>query len=90
MATGRNLKAIAADITEGYVVVNPIYLKPFDNESLKKFHEILLRKQTEIRIEPFPYGKVDLIRNRNIRLQRVYSAIMIIKNYARDRRIILF
>jgi hypothetical protein len=90
MATGRNLKAVVSDIAGGFVVVNPIYLKPFDNESIKKFYELLLRKQTEIRIEPFPYGKVDLIRDRNIRLQRVYSAVMIIKNYARDRRINLF
>jgi hypothetical protein len=89
MAISRNLKAVAADITEGFVVVNPIYLKPFDAESLKKFHEVLLRKQTEIRTEPFPYGDVEMIRRRNIRLQRVYAAIMILKNYARDRRIIL-
>jgi len=89
MATGRNLKAIASDITDGFVVVNPLYLKPFDNESLKKFYEILLRKQTEIRTEPFPYGNVELIRRRNIRLQRVNTAIMIIKNFARDRRMFL-
>jgi hypothetical protein len=89
MATGRNLKAVAADIAEGYVVVNPIYLKPFDAESIKKLYEVLLRKQNDIRIEPFPYGDVEMIRRRNIRLQRVYAAIMILKNYARDRRIVL-
>ena len=89
MATGRNVKAIAADIAEGYVVVNPIFLKPFDNESLKKFYETMLRKQNEIRIQPFPYGDVELIRKRNMRLQRVYAAIILIRNYAREKRIIL-
>jgi hypothetical protein len=89
MATGRNVKAIAADIAEGYVVVNPIFLKPFDNESLKKFYETMLRKQNEIRIEPFPYGNVELIRKRNMRLQRVYAAIILIRNYAREKKIIL-
>jgi len=89
MATGRNVKAIAADIAEGYVVVNPIFLKPFDNESLKKFYESMLRKQNEIRIQPFPYGDVELIRKRNMRLQRVYAAIILIRNYAREKRIIL-
>jgi hypothetical protein len=89
MAIGRNLKAVVADIAEGYVTVNPLYLKPFDAESLKKLFELLQRKQTEIRSEPFPYGDVTLIRKRNIRLQRIYSAVMIIKNYGRDRRIIL-
>jgi hypothetical protein len=89
MATGRNYKAIASDIAEGYVVVNPIYLKPFDQESLKKFHDTLQRKQNDLRIEPFPYGDVLLIRKRNMKLQRIYAAIMIIKNFARDKRIIL-
>jgi hypothetical protein len=89
MATGRNLKSIANDITEGYVTVNPIYLKPFTAEDLKKFYEVLQRKQTELRVEPFPYGDVELIRKRNIRLQRIYTAIMLIKNYARERRLIL-
>jgi hypothetical protein len=89
MATSRNLKAVASDIAEGFVVVNPIYLKPFDQESLKKFYDTLVRKQNELRIEPFPYGDVGLIRKRNMRLQRVYASIMIIKNYARERRIIL-
>ncbi len=86
---GRNLKAVANDITEGFVVVNPLFLKPFDNDSLKKFYEALLKKQTEIRSEPFPYGNVELIRRRNIRLQRVNTAVMIVNNYARDRRMFL-
>ena len=89
MATGRNVKAIASDIAEGYVVVNPIFLKPFDNESLKKLYESMLRKQNEIRIQPFPYGDVELIRKRNMRLQRVYAAIILIRNYAREKKIIL-
>jgi hypothetical protein len=89
MATGRNLKSISNDIADGYVTVNPIYLKPFDAESLRTFYEILQRKQTELRVEPFPYGNVELIRKRNIRLQRIYTAIILIKNFARERRIIL-
>ena len=28
MTTGRNFKAIAADIAEGFVIVNPILSKP--------------------------------------------------------------
>jgi hypothetical protein len=89
MATGRNFKSITNDIAEGFVFVNPIYLKPFDAESLKKFYEMLQRKQTELRVEPFPYGDVALIRKRNMRLQRIYAAIILIKNFARERRIVL-
>ena len=87
MTQGRNLKAIASDIAEGFVTINPIYLKPFDAESLKMLYETIQRKQNEMRAEPFPYGDVDLIRKRNIKLQRIYNAQMLIKNYARERRI---
>jgi hypothetical protein len=87
MATGRNLKGLASDIVEGFVIVNPIFLKSFDAEQLKLFYETLQRKQNEMRSEPFPYGQVELIRRRNIRLQRIYSAMSLIKNFARERRI---
>ncbi len=89
MAQGRNLKAIANDIAEGFVTINPIYLKPFDAESLRLLYETITRKQNELRAEPFPYGEVDKIRKRNLKLQRVYNSLMLIKNYARERKIIL-
>jgi hypothetical protein len=50
-------------------------------------YETIQRKQNEMRAEPFPYGDVELIRKRNLKLQRVYNAQMLIKNYARERRI---
>jgi hypothetical protein len=89
MAQGRNLKAVANEIAEGFVTINPIYLKPFDAESLKALYETINRKQNELRAEPFPYGDIDKIRRRNLRLQRVYNSLMLIRNYARERKIIL-
>lgn len=86
---GKSLKAITYDIAEGYVVVNPIFLKPLDDDSLKGLYHELVRTQTEIRGEKFPHGDSPAIRWRNTRLQRLYSASMIIKNFARERRIIL-
>jgi hypothetical protein len=86
---GKSLKAITYDIAEGYVVVNPIFLKPLDDDSLKGLYHELVKTQTEIRGEKFPYGDTQAIRWRNTRLQRLYSASMIIKNFARERRIIL-
>jgi hypothetical protein len=86
---GKSLKAITFDIAEGYVIVNPIFLKPLDDDSLKGlFHEIM-KTQTEIRGEKFPHGDTQAIRWRNTRLQRLYSAQMIIKTFARERKIIL-
>lgn len=82
----RNYKAIVSDIAEGFIAVNPIFLKPFDENSLKSLCRAIERKQMEIRAEPFPYDDAYLIRKRNIRLQRLYAALMVIKNFARERR----
>jgi hypothetical protein len=86
---GKSLKAITYDIAEGYVVVNPIFLKPLDDDSLKGLYHELVKTQTEIRGEKFPHGDTQAIRWRNTKLQRLYSASMIIRNFARERRIIL-
>ncbi|NCO67884.1 MAG: hypothetical protein COY75_05650 [Nitrospirae bacterium CG_4_10_14_0_8_um_filter_41_23] len=86
---GKSLKAITYGIAEGYVVVNPIFLKPLDDDSLKGLYHELTKTQTEIRGEKFPHGDTQAIRWRNTRLQRLYSVSMIIKNFAREKRIIL-
>ena len=86
---GKSLKAVAFDISEGYVVVNPIFLKPLDAESLKGLFQEIQRAQIIIRADKFPQGDVSAIRWRNTRLQRLNSALMIIKNFARERRMLL-
>jgi hypothetical protein len=48
---------------------------------------MLMKKQAEIRSEKFPSGDMAAIRNRNLRLQRLHSAAMIMKNFARLRKI---
>lgn len=87
---GKSLKAITFDISEGYVVVNPLFLKPLDNESLKGLYHEILKTQTAIRSEKFPHSDAKAIRWRNTRLSRLHSASMIIRNFARERRIIIF
>jgi len=82
----RNLKALVMDISEGFVTVNPILLKSFNENSIKQLHEIIERKQIEIRSEPFPYSHADAIRTRNLRLQRLYAALIVLKNYAREKK----
>ncbi len=86
---GKSLKAIAYDIAEGYVVVNPLFLKSLDRESLQGLHHEIMRAQIGVRADKFPYGDPLAIRWRNTRLQRLNSALMILKNFARERRIIL-
>lgn len=86
---GKSLKAIAFDISEGYLTVNPIFLKPLDDESLKGLYNEIMKAQSEVRAEKFPHSDPQLIRVRNIRLQRLYQALIVIKNFARERKIIL-
>jgi hypothetical protein len=86
---GKSVRLIAQDISDGYVTVNPLFLKPFDAESLKELYQHVIKTQAEIRGEKFPFGDAQAIRWRNLRLQRLHSAAMIIRNFARDRRVLL-
>jgi hypothetical protein len=86
---GKSLKAIAYDIAEGYVIVNPLFLKSLDNESLKGLHKEISMAQITIRSEKFPTGDIQAIRGRNTRLQRLNAALMILRNFARERKMIL-
>jgi hypothetical protein len=86
---GKSLKAITFDIAEGYVVVNPLFLKPLDNVSLKGLYHEIVKTQNVIRGEKFPHSDAKAIRWRNTRLTRLHAASMIIKNFARERRIII-
>ncbi len=84
---GKSLKTIARDVSDGYTVINPLFLKPFDPESLKALYHEVMKTQAEIRGEKFPYSDVQAIRWRNLRLQRLHMAAMIIRTYARDKRV---
>ncbi|MFI5293712.1 MAG: hypothetical protein ACHQ0Y_01635 [Thermodesulfovibrionales bacterium] len=86
---GKSLKATIHDIAEGYVVVNPLFLKSFEHETLRDFYVEISKVQNEIRAERFPTHDVFAIRSRNLKLQRLFSATMIIRNFARERRVSL-
>lgn len=86
---GKSFKALAVDIAEGYLAVNPILLKPLDGESLKELYQEVNKHQVEIRSGKFPTGDVQGIRMRNLKLQRLFSAAMVIRNFAKAKKIIL-
>lgn len=86
---GKSLKAVIRDVAEGYVLVNPLFLKSFDQETLRNFYLEISKVQVEIRAERFPSHDIQAIRSRNLKLQRLFGATMIIRNFARERRISL-
>ncbi|MGQ9571490.1 MAG: hypothetical protein ACUVUQ_11780, partial [Thermodesulfovibrionales bacterium] len=59
------------------------------DDSLKALYQEIIKVQAEIRAEKFPYSDTQLIRYRNMRLQRLHQSLMVIKNFARERKIML-
>jgi hypothetical protein len=89
MIRGKNLKATAYDIAEGFTAVNPLFLKPLDNETVTALYKELIKVQTEIRSEKFSQSDTNAVRMRNMKIQRLHSSAMVVRNYARGRKIIL-
>jgi len=89
MIRGKSYKAIATDIAEGYVTVNPLFLKPLDADTLKQLYEEVIKLQSTVRAEKFPFSDMQAIRLRNLKLSRLQQALTVIKNFARERRILL-
>jgi hypothetical protein len=89
MIRGKSPKAVAYDVAEGYIIVNPLFLKPLDAEALKVLYAEMQKVQSEIRGEKFPHADIQAIRRRNTRLSRLHQATMIVRNFARERRVLI-
>lgn len=84
---GKSIQAVVRDIADGYITVNPIFLKSFNEEMLKNISARIRKIQTEVRSSPFPAKDIPAIRTRNMRLQRLHSAVIVINNFAKERHI---
>jgi hypothetical protein len=86
---GRSLAVMAKDIMEGYVMLNPLVLKKFDVATFKELHVHLRKMQTVIRLEGVDLTKLEALRNRNQKLQRMHQAMSVLENQAKIQKIIL-
>ncbi len=84
---GKSHKALAMDIAEGYISVNPLFLKPFAPDILKGLYQEIEKAQISLRTDKFPAKDIGAIRIRNLKLQRLYLATVIIRTFAREHRI---
>ena len=84
---GKSMKAIASDVAEGYITVNPLLVKKFDKDMIKSLYENINKGMTGIRNEKVSYTDTVALRYRNMRLQRMHNAIIVLRNIARERRI---
>ena len=83
----KSMKSVAFDVAEGYVAVNPLFLKKFDNDMIKELYENLNRALTAARIEKVALSDQAALRTRNMKLQRLHNAMIILRNTAREKRI---
>lgn len=82
---GKSLVAVSRDIADGYITVNPLFLKPIDEATLRSLYHQLIKVQIEIKAEKFPSNDILAIRERNLRLQRLHHAIIVIKSFAKEK-----
>lgn len=86
---GKSVAAVAKDIADGYFFLNPLVLKKFDPETFKSLHFQIRKIQVDIRGEKFPQHDTLKIRQRNMRLQRIHSALIVLEHTARERKVML-
>ena len=84
---GKSMKAVAVDVAEGYISVNPLFLKKFDKDMIKDLFENLNKTMTGTRNEKIEWSDHAALRSRNMKLQRLHNAIIILRNVAREKRI---
>ncbi|HWR71926.1 MAG TPA: hypothetical protein VN604_02025 [Nitrospirota bacterium] len=83
---GKSLKAIMNDVAEGLISINPLFLKKFDAEMIKELYEGISKTMTLVRNEKVLFNDTIALRNRNLKLQRLHNALIIVKNTAREKR----
>lgn len=84
---GKSMKAVAFDVAEGYISVNPLFLKKFDKDMIKDLFENLNKALTSTRNEKVALSDHTALRTRNMKLQRLHNAVIILRNIAREKRI---
>ena len=84
---GKSMKAVAADVAEGYISVNPLFLKKFDKDMIKDLYDNLNKALTGTRNEKIDLSDQSSLRMRNLKLQRLHNAMIILRNIAREKRI---
>jgi hypothetical protein len=84
---GKSMKQVATDVAEGYTTMNPLVLKKFDKDMIKELYEHLNKAMNGARNIPVPTNDVAAMRMKNMKLQRLHNALIIVRNNAREKRI---
>jgi len=81
------MSAAAKDIADGFLFMTPLVLKRIDEGGLRALHHQMRKIQTEVRTTRCPAHDIVALRTRNLRLQRLHQALIILEHAARQQRI---
>jgi hypothetical protein len=84
---GKSMRVVAIDVAEGYISVNPLFLKKFDKDMVKELYDHLNKALTLTRNEKTDFTDQVILRTRNMKLQRLHNAMIVLRNIAREKRI---
>jgi hypothetical protein len=84
---GKSMKQVATDVLDGFIAINPLFLKKFDKDLIKELYEHLNKAMNAARNIPVQFNDTIAMRNKNMKLQRLHNAIIILRNHAREKRI---
>lgn len=87
MALGGSPMALVKDIAEGYLYMTPAVLKKYTTDELHKIHTNIGLLLKQVRTEAFDPREQEKIRNKNLRLQRLHQALLILEHFCRQNRI---
>jgi hypothetical protein len=83
---GKSMRVVAVDVAEGLISVNPLFLKKFDKDMLKELYDHLNKALTGTRNEKLDLSDQAALRTRNMKLQRLHNAMIVIRHLAREKR----
>ena len=87
MAITGNPLAIAREIGDGFHSLTTASLKRYTPADLKTINTSLQQVLRDARAETPPPGDAEAIRKKNLRLQRLNTAVLTLANYCRQQRI---
>lgn len=83
----KSMKQVAIDVVEGFTTINPLFLKKFDKDLIKDLYEHLNKAMNATRNLPAQHYDQAAMRSKNMKLQRLHNAIIIVRHHAREKRI---
>lgn len=87
MAIPGNPLVMAREIGDGFRSLSPASLKKYTPADLKVINTSLQQVLREVRGEAISSEDVEAIRRKNLRMQRLNQAVVMLTNYCRQQRI---